>query len=59
MTDPKYTVMVQVPAGLFEDRVDAAFAIEREALDPIGAKIVGVQANTRRSSSRRRRVPTR
>lgn len=46
MTDPKYTVMVQVPAGLSQDRVDAAFAIEREALDPIGAKIVGVPAKT-------------
>ena len=46
MTDPKYTVMVQVPAGLSQDRVDAAFAIEREALDPIGAKIVGVSAKT-------------
>ena len=46
MTDAKYTVMVQVPAGLSQDRLDAAFAIEREALDPIGAKIVGVAAKT-------------
>ena len=46
MTDPKYTVVVQVPAGFSQDRVDAAFAIEREALDPIGAKIVGVAAKT-------------
>ena len=46
MTDPKYTVMVQVPAGVTQDRVDASFAIEREALDPIGAKIVGVSART-------------
>ena len=46
MTDPKYTVMVQVPASLSQDRIDAAFAIEREALDPIGAKIVGVSATT-------------
>ena len=46
MTDPKYTVMVQVRDGLSQDRIDAAFAIEREALDPIGAKIVGVAAKT-------------
>ena len=46
MTDPKYTVMVQVPVGVTQDRVDASFAIEREALDPIGAKIVGVPAKT-------------
>ena len=46
MTDTKYTVMVQVPAAVSQDQVDAGFALEREALDPIGAKIVGVSAKT-------------
>ncbi|MDE0419821.1 MAG: C-terminal binding protein [Gammaproteobacteria bacterium] len=46
MTDTKYTVVVQVPAGVSQDQVDAGFALEREALDPIGAKIVGVSAKT-------------
>ena len=46
MSDAKYTVVVQVPAGVSQDQVDAGFALEREALDPIGAKIVGVSAKT-------------
>ncbi|MDE0444040.1 MAG: C-terminal binding protein, partial [Gammaproteobacteria bacterium] len=46
MTDAKYTVAVQVPAGVSQDQVDAGFTLEREALDPIGARIVGVPAKT-------------
>lgn len=46
MTDPKYTVMVQAQVGVSFDLADSAYAIEREALDPIGAKIVEVPAKT-------------
>ena len=46
ISDAKYTVVVQVPTGVSQGQVDAGFAFEREALDPIGAKIVGVPAKT-------------
>ena len=46
MTDAKYTVMVQAQVGVSYDLADSQYAIEREALDPIGAKIVEVPAKT-------------
>ena len=46
MTEPKYTVVVQAQVGVSYDLADSQYAIEREALDPIGAKIVEVRAKT-------------
>lgn len=46
MAEPKYTVMVQAQVGVSYDLADSQYAIEREALDPIGAKIVEVRAKT-------------
>src|SRR6266852_86100 len=43
----KFKVVVQKPSGgLTYDLGDSAYAIEREALDPIGAEIVEVPAKT-------------
>lgn len=43
----KFKVVVQKPAGgITYDLADSAYAIEREALDPIGAEIVEVPAKT-------------
>ncbi len=43
----KFKVVVQKPSGAITyDLADAAYSIEREALDPIGAEIVEVPAKT-------------
>src|SRR6266542_1181059 len=43
----KFKVVVQQPSGgITYDLADGAYAIEREALDPIGAEIVEVPAKT-------------
>src|SRR5438034_907026 len=43
----KYKVVVQQPSGgITFDLAEGAYAIEREALDPIGAEIVEVPART-------------
>src|SRR5258705_11841800 len=43
----KYKVVVQQPSGgITFDLAEGAYAIEREALDPIGAEIVEVPAKT-------------
>ena len=43
----KFKVVVQKPSGgITYDLADSAYAIEREALDPIGAEIVEVPAKT-------------
>lgn len=46
MTDRNYTVMVQAQAGSTDDGTASRYAIEREALDPIGAEIVEVSAES-------------
>src|SRR6202171_1151573 len=43
----KFKVVVQQPSGgITYDLADGAYAIEREALDPIGAEIVEIPAKT-------------
>lgn len=46
MTDRNYTVMVQAQAGSTDEGTASRYAIEREALDPIGAAIVEVSAGS-------------
>ena len=46
MTDRNYTVMVQAQAGSTDEGTASRYAIEREALDPIGAEIVEVSAES-------------
>ncbi len=46
MTDRNYTVMVQAQAGSADEGTASRYAIEREALDPIGAEIVEVPAES-------------
>ncbi|MBI3825911.1 MAG: C-terminal binding protein [Candidatus Rokubacteria bacterium] len=44
---PRFKVVVQKPAGgITYDLADSAYAIEREALDPIGAEVVEVPAKS-------------
>ena len=42
----KFKVVVQKPAGITWDLADSAYTIEREALEPIGAEIVEIDAAT-------------
>lgn len=44
MSDRKYKIIVQKQVGVSFDLADSQYAIEREALDPIGAEIVEVPA---------------
>ena len=46
MADRNYTVMVQAQAGPIYDGAESRFTMEREALDPIGAEIVEVAAES-------------
>ena len=46
MTERNYTVMVQAQAGPTYDGAEPQFSLEREALDPIGAEIVEVPAES-------------
>ena len=46
MTERNYTVMVQAQAGPTYDGAEPQFSLEREALDPIGAEIVEVRAQS-------------
>ena len=46
MTERNYTVMVQGQAGPTYDGAEPQFSLEREALDPIGAEIVEVRAQS-------------
>ena len=46
MTETKHKVMVQAQRGVSYDLADSAYEIEREALDPIGARIVEVSAKS-------------
>ncbi len=46
MTERNYTVMVQGQAGPTYDGAEPQFSLEREALDPIGAEIVEVPAES-------------
>lgn len=46
MTDRNYTVMVQAQAGSTDEGAASRYALEREALDPIGAEIVEVSAES-------------
>ena len=45
-TQKKFKVVVQRPAGGITDSAEGAYAIEKEALDPIGAEIVELPAKT-------------
>ncbi len=46
MSESKYKVVVQKQKGISFDLADSAYEMEREALDPIGAEIVEVAAET-------------
>jgi len=46
MAETKYQVMVQAQRGVSYDLADSFYTIEREALDPIGARIVEVPAKS-------------
>ncbi|MDE0451192.1 MAG: C-terminal binding protein [Gammaproteobacteria bacterium] len=46
MADRNYTVMVQAQAGSTAEGTERRYALEREALDPIGAEIVEVPAGS-------------
>ncbi len=46
MADRNYTVMVQGQSGSTHEGTEARYALEREALDPIGAEIVEVSAQS-------------
>ena len=46
MADRNYTVMVQAQAGGTDGGTASRYALEREALDPIGAEIVEVSAKS-------------
>lgn len=46
MADRNYTVMVQAQAGSTDEGTERRYALEREALDPIGAEIVEVSAES-------------
>jgi len=43
---PKFKVVVQKPSGVTYDLGEASYKLEREALDPIGAEIVEIDAKT-------------